>query len=199
MRGAWRRYTATTTTETGRDASYVNELIEAAREGRRIAPSITHNFWARADLVFKFIDAKGDGDGRVSRAELRAHFKGNTEEADYYMDQMDGFEPEEKDTDPDGFITLSEWHEFFNFCAEDDTNDATTSPAAAKALAALEYAQNTGATTSAQKPQKIEVRVESNVTFAVAFGCAVSVVRMGLFYWRAQSYVSCCACGRFQL
>ena len=63
-------------------------------------------------------------------------------EADAYMAMMDGFaEDNDEDSTPDGLITIEEWHEYFHMMAADDTDDATTSPGAAKALAALEYAR----------------------------------------------------------
>jgi len=143
-------------------SSYAHEIAEAAKNGRRLSLAATHNFWGRADMVFNFIDAKGNGDGRVSRDELIAHFRGNTEEADYYMDQIDGFEPEDKgDTLPDGLLDISEWHEFFNFCAEVDTGNPETSPAAAKALAALEYAETQG-DVKKRKQRKIQVVATAN-------------------------------------
>ena len=65
---------------------------------------------------------------------------GRTSEADYYMAAMDGFDNNGKETDPDGQISIDEWHEFFRYMANDDTGIPETSPSACKALDSLEHA-----------------------------------------------------------
>ena len=70
----------------------------------------THRFWERAEAIFKMIDANGDDS--VTRDELASFFGGNTSEADYYIDEMDGFVGgEEELEDPDGVISLTEWYD----------------------------------------------------------------------------------------
>ena len=64
---------------------------------------------------------------------------GRTAQADYYMEHMDGYEDDDESQDPDGFISLKEWHQFFYFVSEDDTSIPETSASACKALDALEY------------------------------------------------------------
>lgn len=66
----------------------------------------TANFWPRVEAVFNLIDLNGDGNGFVSRAELIAHFRGNTAEADYYLDEIEG---RHKD---DVAITMKQWSVF---------------------------------------------------------------------------------------
>ena len=69
-------------------------------------------------------------------------FKGQTIEADDCLAMMDGFYRRQvKATDSkDGVLTANEFRHFFKCAAEFDTNDPETSPLAAKALSALEYA-----------------------------------------------------------
>ena len=76
-------------------------------------------------------------DKTITRDELVKHLHGNADEADKYMDLIDGY-TSEGEQDPSGAITLDEWHEYFRYIAEDDTGVAETSPLACKALIALE-------------------------------------------------------------
>jgi len=48
-----------------------------------------------------------------------------------YMDLIDGYTAEGEEQ-PNGYITLNEWQEYFRYVAEDDTRDPETSPAACK-------------------------------------------------------------------
>ena len=57
------------------------------------------------------------------------------------MDQMDGFVDAHTEEAADGVITRQEWRHYFDFVAEEDTNNPETSPACAKVLSALEYAE----------------------------------------------------------
>ncbi len=41
--------------------------------------------------------------------QLLEHFKNNTAEVNYYMENIDGFDANGTVEDPDGFITLDEW------------------------------------------------------------------------------------------
>ena len=59
-----------------------------------------------------------NNDHRISRAELVAHFRGNTAEADKYMELIDGY-TEEGEVEPNGYITLGEWQEYFR-CVDGD-------------------------------------------------------------------------------
>ena len=72
-------------------------------------PKATHRFWERVEAAFAAIDRNSDG--TVTRAELAAHFGGNTAEADYYIDEMDGFIGGEEEVEaPDGVVSLVEWY-----------------------------------------------------------------------------------------
>ena len=146
------------------DSAAAAHLAHAQKNGWS-APTTT-NFWMRVTAVFKKIatlDNDGDED-RISRSELAAHFHGNTNEADQYalihaicetcrrkrpesltnrllcryMELLDGF-TFTGNSDADGYLTLEEWHGFFHTIAEVDSGVPETSPAACKALAALEY------------------------------------------------------------
>lgn len=55
------------------------------------------------------------------------------------MELLDGFTFTGNSDDADGYLTLEEWHGFFHTIAEVDSGVPETSPAACKALAALEY------------------------------------------------------------
>ena len=69
----------------------------------------TVNFWPRVEAVFDLIDLKGDGNGLISRAELIAHFRGNTAEADYHLDEIEGRHQD------DVAITMEQWCVFHVF------------------------------------------------------------------------------------
>lgn len=62
--------------------------------------------------LFKQIGTLVNNDRRISRAELVAHFRGNTAEADKYMELIDGY-TEDGEVEPNGYITLGEWQEYF--------------------------------------------------------------------------------------
>lgn len=90
------------------------------------------------EKLFDRIDGLMLPDKRITMPELVEHFRGNTQEADKYMEMMDGFR-NGREEDPDGFVDLDEFKEYFRFVAQEDTCNAETSPAACKALVALEY------------------------------------------------------------
>lgn len=71
------------------------------------------------------------------------------------MDQMDGFVDAHTEEAADGVITRQEWRHYFDFVAEEDTNNPETSPACAKVLSALEYAEIYKRPTGAQQKKAV--------------------------------------------
>ena len=116
--------------------SPVSSTRASASSPRRFGVPTTKDFWKRVTSLFNAIDTNKDKS--ISRAELLAHFRGNTRLADKYMHDIDMFDDDDNEN-PDGLISLQEWQEYFFDISDLDTTVPETSPAASKALAALEY------------------------------------------------------------
>lgn len=87
--------------------------------------SFSHGvIWNRIRKLFDLADAQlhstSDGyrDNELSMEELRAFFKGDNRVADRYLEDIDEFSHEA--TARDGFISLEEWHDYFQGVANKD-------------------------------------------------------------------------------
>jgi len=87
-------------------AEYTPQPANSDAESAALAE--THRFWDRVKQVFATIDK--DASGSITRDELAEYFKGNTAEADYYIDEMDGFVGDNEIDDQDGEISIEEWY-----------------------------------------------------------------------------------------